>query len=71
MAFGLAIIYAFFAGIFIWPLIALFLRGDPLSLIFTQYVYNLIVLVLLLIFAIPTAVIYARMLSRHNKSSQS
>jgi hypothetical protein len=71
MAFGLAIIYAFFAGIFIWPLIPLFLRGDPLSLIFTQYVYNLIVLVLLLIFAIPTAVIYARMLSRHNKSSQS
>jgi hypothetical protein len=71
MAFGLAIIYAFFAGIFIWPLIPLFLRGDPLNLIFTQYVNNLIVLVLLLIFAIPTFVIYARMLSRHNKSSQS
>jgi fatty acid desaturase len=71
MAFGLAIIYALFAGIFIWPLIPLFLRGDQLSLIFTQHVTNLIMLVLLLIFATPVVIIYARMLSRHNKSSQS
>jgi hypothetical protein len=70
MAFGLAIIYAFFAGIFIWPLIPLFLRGDPLTSMFTQYVANLIVLVLLVIFAIPTAMIYIRTLGRH-KSSQS
>jgi hypothetical protein len=71
MAFGLAIIYAFFAGIFIWPLIPLFLRGDPLTSMFTQYVTNLIALVLLVIFAIPTAMIYIRTLGRHNKGSQS
>jgi hypothetical protein len=71
MAFGLAIIYAFFAGIFIWPLIPLFLRGDPLTSMFTQYVTNLIALVLLVVFAVPTVMIYIRTLGRHNKGSQS